>query len=221
MSDILGVIFDMDGVLVDSYLPHFVSWQETASKFGLELTEEQFRGTFGQTSSSIIRQLWGEGALTPEQMTDFDHIKEARYRELVVAELPIMKGARELVQNLHSDGIPLAIGSSGPPENVQLAASALGGSNLFSAYVTGRDVQHGKPDPQVFILAAEKLGIPPDRCVVIEDAPVGIEAATRAGMKSIGLQSPPPRNRDLSRATLVIDSLSSLSTSRIREVLEL
>ncbi len=221
MSDILGVIFDMDGVLVDSYLPHFVSWQETASKFGLELTEEQFRGTFGQTSGSIIRQLWGEGVLTPEQMTDFDHMKEARYRELVVAELPIMPGARELVRNLHSDRIPLAIGSCAPPENVQLAASALGGSNLFSAFVTGRDVHHGKPDPQVFILAAEKLGIPPDRCVVIEDAPVGIEAATRAGMKSIGLQSPPPRHRELSRATLVIDSLSTLSTSRIREVLEL
>lgn len=220
-SDNFGVIFDMDGVLIDSYHPHFVSWQETAAKYGLQLTEEQFRGTFGQTSGSIIRQLWGDGVLTPDQMHEFDVIKEARYRELVLAELPIMPGARELVVQLSQGGIPVAIGSSGPPDNVQLAAEALGGSRVFSGFVTGKDVRQGKPDPQVFILAGEKLGLPPERCVVIEDAPVGVEAARRAGMKSIGLQSPPPRTRDLSQASQVVDGLDQISIAGIRSLLEL
>lgn len=221
MTAAWGVIFDMDGVLVDSYVPHFVSWQETAERFGLKLTEEQFRETFGQTSGSIIRKLWGDGALTAEQMGDFDRIKEERYRELVVADLPLMPGARELVERLSAAGALLGIGSSGPPENVQLAAEALGGEGVFRARVTGKDVKQGKPDPQVFLMAGEKLGLPVERCVVIEDAPVGVEAALRAGMKCIGLQSPAPRQRDLSRATLVVNHLEEISPEKILQVLEL
>jgi len=94
MTADFGVIFDMDGVLIDSYQPHFVSWQETAAQYGLQLTEEQFRETFGQTSGSIIRQLWGDGCLSEEEMSDFDRIKEGRYRELVESDLPLMTGGR-------------------------------------------------------------------------------------------------------------------------------
>jgi len=87
--------------------------------------------------------------------------------------------------------------------------------------VTGKDVRRGKPDPQVFLMAAQKLGLEPARCVVIEDAPVGIEAATLAGMKSVGLQSPAPRARNLGAADLVVDSLQELSPGRLRQILDL
>lgn len=221
MSQRWGVIFDMDGVLVDSYVAHFQSWKETAELFGQKLTEEEFAGTFGQTSPSIIQQLWGPAALTQEQMVEFDRIKEQRYREIVQRDLPVMPGVKDLIMALKQAGVELAVGSSGPPENVALALEALGVRALFSAVVTGRDVQHGKPDPQVFLLAAERMSIPPRWCVVIEDAPVGVEAARRAGMKSVGLQSPPPRDRDLSHANLVVHSHRELSPKRLRELLDL
>lgn len=221
MTADFGVIFDMDGVLIDSYQPHFVSWQETAAQYGLQLTEEQFRETFGQTSGSIIRQLWGDGCLSEEEISDFDRIKEGRYRELVESDLPLMTGGAELVAALAAEEIPVAIGSSGPPENVRLVVEKLGGDRVFRAFVTGKDVRRGKPDPQVFLMAAQKLGLEPARCVVIEDAPVGIEAARRAGMKSVGLQSPAPRARNLGAADLVVDSLQELSPGRLRQILDL
>lgn len=221
MCDQFGVIFDMDGVLVDSYQPHFVSWEETARRFGLRLTEEQFRESFGQTSSSIIHQLWGEGALTPEQIAEFDRIKEACYRELIAPRPPIMPGAEELVERLSSEGFLLAVGSSGPPENVFLVQEALKAFCSFSAVVTGRDVHRGKPDPEVFLLASERLRLPAKRCLVIEDAPVGMKAAKGAGMRCIGLQSPPPRARDLSSADRVVDRLDWISCDGIRNLLEL
>ncbi|MFO1023443.1 MAG: HAD family phosphatase, partial [Planctomycetales bacterium] len=118
MTSRWGVIFDMDGVLVDSYTAHFQSWLETAKLFGQTLTEEQFAVTFGQTSPSIIRQLWGPSALTEPQMVEFDRIKEARYREIVHEHLVIMPGVRELITALKTAGADLAVGSSGPPENV-------------------------------------------------------------------------------------------------------
>ncbi|MFO1022500.1 MAG: HAD family phosphatase, partial [Planctomycetales bacterium] len=122
---------------------------------------------------------------------------------------------------LKTAGADLAVGSSGPPENVALALQVLEARHLFSAVVTGRDVQHGKPDPQVFLLAAERISLSPRQCIVIEDAPVGIEAARRAGMKCVGIQAPPPRDRDLSGANLIINSHHELSPSRLHALLEL
>ena len=113
----------------------------------------------------------------------------------------------------------VAVGSSGPPENVHLAIDRLGIARLLSATVTGRDVKRGKPDPQVFLTAAERMGVPPARCVVIEDAPVGIEAARRGGMHAIGVASTGRSVEQLHAADLVVHSLRELSPQRFEEVL--
>src|SRR4051794_24461987 len=106
----LAVVFDMDGVLVDSYCAHWESWQFMADELGKGLTEEQFVSTFGRTSREIIAEHWGADALTPVEIAEFDKKKEALYREIVSRDFPIMEGAVELVHDLHEAGFRLAVG---------------------------------------------------------------------------------------------------------------
>lgn len=207
-----AVIFDVDGVLVDSYHAHLESWQATAREHEVPFTREDFARTFGRTSRDIIRLLWPNGeTLSDEAIRIIDDRKEALYREIVVQAFPAMDGAGELIRGLHQAGFRIAAGSSGPPENVQLAVERLGMAHAFGALVTGMDVTRGKPDPQVFLLAAERLGTPPARCVVVEDAPAGVEAAHRAGMKCVGVISTGRTHADVAHAERVVRSLRELS----------
>ena len=205
----LAVVFDMDGVLVDSYRPHLESWRAAAREAGIEITDEQFATTFGRTSREIIAHFWG-GALSPEEMRRIDDRKEALYRDIIRKDFPAMDGAVELIDALRDAGFRLAVGSSGPPENIALSTELLGRASSFDVVVTGRDVTRGKPDPQVFLLAAERLGIAPARCAVVEDAPAGVAAANAAGMASVALLGTAPREK-LADARLVVASLRELS----------
>jgi beta-phosphoglucomutase len=183
------VIFDMDGVLVDSYHAHFESWQRVAAEEGVPYTEKDFAWSFGRTSREIIKGTWRRPDYSDEEIRAIDARKEALFREIVGRNFPVMDGARELVDAVRAAGFRVAVGSSAPPENVALVLERLGGRQLFDAVVNGMDVQRGKPDPQVFLLAAERAGVQPRDCVVVEDARPGIEAARRAGMASVALVS--------------------------------
>jgi beta-phosphoglucomutase len=203
-----AVIFDVDGVLVDSYDAHIRSWLLMGREHGLTITEEQFASTFGQTSREIIARFWGSD-LSREDAEALDARKEAIYRDLIRERFPAMDGSVELIDALADAGFRLAVGSSGPPENVELTLDCLGRASRFNAVVTGRDVTRGKPDPQVFQTAAERLGLPPARCIVVEDAPVGITAARAAGMASVALVGTVAADR-LGEADLVVRSLREL-----------
>ncbi|KPK84442.1 MAG: hypothetical protein AMJ81_05560 [Phycisphaerae bacterium SM23_33] len=209
----LAVIFDMDGVLVDSYHAHFESWLALARECDFEFTEQDFATTFGRTSRDIIAHFWGEG-LPDKRIAEMDLRKEALYRDLIRRDFPAMDGARELIRALYEAGFRLAVGSSGPPENIQATMEGLDMGECFSATVTGQDVTRGKPDPQVFLIAAERLGLPPHRCAVVEDAPAGVEAANRAGMASVALTGTASREK-LAHADLAVDSLLELSPEAI------
>jgi beta-phosphoglucomutase len=185
----LAVIFDMDGVLVDTYRAHYQSWREMARARSLDLTEAQFAPTFGRTSREAIASVWHDRHLSPEQIADMDAEKEIAFRRILEEDFPPMPGLDALLAALRADGFRLAVGSSGPPENVDFVLDRLGARRLFHAVVNGRDVQRGKPDPQVFLIAAQRMGVTPSRCAVVEDAPVGIRAAKAAGMAGIGLVS--------------------------------
>ena len=206
----------MDGVLVDSYRAHLRSWQETARAHGLVMTEEDFARSFGRTSREIIRHLWGD-RFDAAAVAAFDEEKEAAYRRVLRTSFPEMPGASALIRDLQAAGFALAIGSSGPPANVALVQECLAAGALIDATVSGMEVTHGKPDPDVFLLAARKIAVPPARCAVIEDAPVGLEAARRAGMVAIGLTGTVPREKLAEKAAVVVDSLSQLSAQRIAE----
>ena len=219
VDDPLGVIFDMDGVLVDSYRAHLRSWRDTAARHGLALTDADFARTFGRTSRDIIRALWPD-RFNDAEVAQFDAAKEARYREILAEDFPEMPGASDLIRALHEAGFRLAIGSSGPPENVALVLSRLCEGELFDATVNGTEVAHGKPNPDVFLTAARKLGIPPSRTAVIEDAPAGVEAARRAGAVAVGLLGTAPRERLAEHADVVVDTLTHLSPDSIRRAIE-
>jgi len=210
----MAVIFDMDGVLVNSYQAHLKSWRAIAAKHGLELSDSEFARTFGRTTRDIIAMLWPT-RFTPAEVAQFDLDKEAAYRELLIEHFPEMDGAGDLILALHSAGFKLAIGSSGPAENVAVVRKCVPHGELITASVNGSEVKHGKPDPEVFLMAAKKVGIEPKKCAVIEDAVYGVEAARRAGTISIGLLGTAPREALAVHAHLVVDSLRRLSPSLI------
>lgn len=211
-----AVIFDVDGVLVDSYQAHFQSWRAMLGEQGVEFTEAEFRATFGRTSADIIAELY-QNDLSADEIERLDDLKEALYRDIIRDNFSAVDGAAELIDSLEAAGFRLAVGSSGPPANVMLTLESLGRVNSFGAIVTGADVTRGKPDPQVFQLGAERLGVLASQCTVVEDAAAGVEAANRAGMTSIGLTGTATREQ-LAHARLVVDRLGELSPGRIAEL---
>jgi beta-phosphoglucomutase len=212
-----AVIFDMDGVLADTYQAHFASWRKLYAELGKDYGEAAFAADFGRTSRDILRRTLGKD-LTDERIRELDRLKEAYFRDIVRQSQVAMDGAVELIDSLVADRFLLAVGSSGPPENIALLLDKLNRAARFAACVTGADVTRGKPDPQVFELAAERLGVRPAACVVVEDAVHGIEAARRGGMKSVALAGTSSRD-ELGYADLVVDSLREISPANLRELL--
>ncbi len=214
------VIFDMDGVLVDSYHAHFESWQRVAAERGVTYTEKEFAWSFGRTSREIIKGTWGRGDLDDATIAAIDSRKEALFREIIGRRFPVMDGARELLDALRAAGFRIAVGSSAPPENVALVLDRFGGAHRFDGIVNGMDVHRGKPDPEVFLLAAERAGAAPADCVVIEDARPGIEAARRAGMASVALVSTGRSEDDFRPAhpDVVVRSLRELNPMVLAEL---
>lgn len=188
MTAIRGaVLWDMDGTLVDSEEYHWRSWKETLDQAGVSITHQQFLASFGQRNDAILTKWLGESG-NAETIRKIGDAKEERYRELVRLEgLSPLPGAAEWLERLKQEGWPQAIASSAPRRNVEAVLDALGFRDLFQAAVAAEDVRAGKPAPDVFLAAAERLGAEAERCVVVEDAPAGIEAARRAGMRSIGV----------------------------------
>ena len=181
----IAVIFDMDGVLVDSAAPHFQSWQRLAEECGGTVTDEQFAETFGRQNRDIIPRLFG--TVSDDRLRALADRKEEIYRDLVRENPPIVAGAVNLVRDLYASGVRLAVGSSGPRENIELILDGMRVRDCFAAVISSDDVTRGKPDPQVFVLAIDRLGVPPSRCVVVEDAPVGIAAAKAAEARAVAV----------------------------------
>ena len=182
-----AVLWDLDGTLVDSGDYHWRAWRETMRGEGIDLDYQQFLESFGQKNDRILTAWLGERA-TPETIRRIGDTKEARYRQFAVAEgLTPLPGAAAWVGRLHRDGWRQAIASSAPAENVRVMLESLGMDAFFGAVVSAEDVTAGKPDPQVFLKAAEKLAVDVTASIVVEDAPAGIEAARRAGMKCVGV----------------------------------
>jgi beta-phosphoglucomutase len=217
-SNGFGVIFDVDGVLVNSYRAHFESWRQAVRNRGLDMTEDDFSRTFGRTSREIIYQLW-PGRFDAAWIAALDEEKESAYRAILVKNFPEMPGASDLIQALHDAGFALAIGSSGPPENVELVRKTIRHGEVINAIVHGKDVKHGKPDPEVFQVAASKLGLDPKKCAVVEDAPVGVLAAKRSGAVPIALTGTAKREVLAEDARIVIDSLRELSPKSIEQLI--
>jgi len=218
-----AAIFDLDGTLVDSYDAHYEAWRSISATHGVAVTVDDYYSHFGRRNEDLLRECWlraGKGELTHDQIAALDHEKEAAYRSIVAGRLPVMDGARELVASLRADGFRTAVGSSGPPANVALAIEGLALERAFDAVVTGRDVKRSKPDPECFLLAAERLAVPPSRCVVFEDAPAGIAAAKAAGMRCIAITSKGHTIERQCEADIVFPSVKTVTVAAVRALLK-
>ncbi len=205
-----GVIFDVDGVLLDSNPAHLESWRMMASKDGFDFSEDLFQRTFGQTTRSILANHWNR-RLTPEEIDRMDREKEDLYREIAAKRLPAMPGAADFVKKLYDAGVPMSVGSSGPGYNVHFVMEKLGIVPYLKGIVSGTDVVHGKPAPDIFLLCAEKMGIAPGRCVVLDDSKSGITAARAAGMKIVGFFSQGHKVEEYEGVDLLVHSFAELT----------
>jgi HAD superfamily hydrolase (TIGR01509 family) len=211
-----GAIFDWDGVIIDSSRQHEESWERLAREIGKPLPEGHFKKGFGRKNEFIIPQILGWTDLEPE-VRRLSLRKEALYREIVLEKgLEPLPGVRTWLEKLVNARVPAAIGSSTHRENIEVSLDVLRLRGFFCQIVSAEDVSHGKPDPEVFLKAAEKIAMPPDRCVVFEDAHVGIEAAHRAGMRVIAVATTNPL-ADLGKADLAVGRLDELSVEKIAE----
>ncbi len=212
--ELAAVIFDVDGVLTDSANEHFESWRRLAADLGQELTVERFRATFGRQNRAAIPELFD--IHDPDRVEELSEAKERYYGQIIFEHVTEVPGAATLVRQCAAAGWKCAVGSSGHPDNLRIVLKHLGISDFFDGIVSGHDVPVGKPDPAVFLRAAEIIDIRPEQCAVIEDAPAGIDAALAAGMTAIGITTEHPREK-LSHAHLVVDALSELTPARLRE----
>jgi HAD superfamily hydrolase (TIGR01509 family) len=196
---------------------HYECWRFIAEKHSITLSEKDFDSLFGRRGYEIVREIWGED-LPEEQVGAIQRQKQALYRENLQWNFPENDGAIQLIDRLAAGGFVLGIGSSAPPENVEMSLNGLNRAKSFKAVVTGSDVARGKPNPQVFLLAAQQMGVEPLDCAVIEDAPAGIVAALAGGMTAIALAGTAPPE-SLTMAHLVVTSLRQLTPKQISELI--
>ena len=214
----IGAIFDWDGVVIDSSAHHEESWERLAKETGYQLPPGHFKKGFGMKNEFIIPNLlnW---TTDPVEIGRLSLRKEALYREIVLEwGLKPLAGVVVWLNQLREAGIPCAIGSSTHRLNIETGLASIGLKDRFQMIVTAEDVSHGKPDPEVFLNAASRLRVPPESCVVFEDALVGIEAAHRGGMKVVAVATTNPIEL-LNGADLAVHQLDELSVTRLRELI--
>jgi beta-phosphoglucomutase family hydrolase len=215
-----AVIFDFDGVVIDSHDAHGRSWFALADELGHVLSHETFVATFGQRNESILPFLgWAEED-DRDRIQKLGDRKEGLYREILRAEgIEPLPGVVALLEDLKANGIPCAIGTSTPRANVECVLEITGLAGYFGDIAASEDVTRGKPDPEVFLKAAAKIGASPAACVVIEDAQVGLRAARAAGMKALAVttthpsEALAPENPDR-----IVTSLEEVNVANLREL---
>ena len=213
-----AVIFDMDGVLVNSNPFHLEKWADFLHDQGVAFSKNDLpQQIFGVANQDCFRTFFGS-KLSEKEMTKMEDVLEERFRKRFAPHMEPLPGLLLLIKELGSAGIPLGVASSAVGENVKFILETLELDSVFSGVVTGSDFPKPKPDPGIYLLAAQKLGVLPADCVAFEDSFVGIEAAKRAGMKCVGLASTFPA-QDLgskTNADKIIETFSDVTLTDLR-----
>ena len=190
-----GAIFDFDGVIVDSEWHHEVCWQKVALEQNALFTRELYKQGFGVKNDRFISEILG-WTKDKEEIEYIAKRKEEVFEEHAqVHEISLIPGVFDFVHELFENGIPLAIASSSIRKNIEIILKHSPIRKYFSCIVSGEDVTQGKPHPEVFLLAAKRLSIAPERCIVVEDAILGIMAANLAGTKSVAITTTFPKEK--------------------------
>jgi beta-phosphoglucomutase len=215
-----AIIFDMDGVLVDSNPFHLRKWMAVFRTHGIPYNEEELpKIIMGPDNDSIFRRFLGAD-LTREQLSELGEELELNFRKEIGPEPPTFPGVRSLIEECHAQRIAMAVASAAIAKNVNFLVSALGLRDYFRVLLTANDITHPKPHPEIYLKTAAKLGVAPADCVVLEDSFVGIEAAKRAGMKCVAIASTFPAE-DLRRDTHadhIFPSFETISLQKLRRL---
>ena len=188
-----GFIFDIDGTIIDSMPFHERSWDVFLTRRGVPTAgEDFFRRTAGRTGAEVMRELFGP--LSDADAHAMVREKEAIYRELFAPEFRVITGFTAFARAAKAAGVRVACATAGDPDNIAFAVAGLRMHDFFDAAVGAHDVARGKPEPDLFLLAAARIGVPPAQCLVFEDAPLGIEGARRAGMRAVAIGSNIPED---------------------------
>jgi HAD superfamily hydrolase (TIGR01509 family) len=202
------VLWDMDGVISDSYRFHFDGWRKTFARRSLEFAEEDFIDLFGSRSDFIIGSVMGKQV--PKRIVkSMIREKEEAFRRNATGRIKPFPGVVALLDSLKKGNFKLGLVSSAPMENIELALGELNLTGAFDCIVSDQDVTESKPSPQIYLLAAEKLRSLPSDCVVIEHSPLGVKAAKTAGMKCVAVTNT-HHQQQLPEADKVFDSLEDV-----------
>ena len=211
---IIAVIFDLDGVIVESEDAHIESERQTLQKYNVNISAEELHRYTGTMAKIMFTELIAKYELN----TTFEEIngqKEEILLKLLAQDAEPTKGVLNLIQKLQQREIKLAIGSSSTKKLVNFILSKLELTHVFNRVITAEDIEHSKPNPEIFLKAAIELGVKPSQCLVIEDSKLGVDAAKSAGMKCMGYRNPHSGNQDLSKADAVIDDFSKVDIEKM------
>lgn len=214
-----AALFDMDGTLVDNTPAHIRAFEIFCDRYGVRNWKERLSQGFGMGNDDIMRLILPEEVIASRGLQALADEKEAIYREIYAPEIRPVAGLRDLLLRLRALGIRCAVGSSGCRANVDFVLERCGIAGFFDARISGDAVTRCKPDPEIYLKAAEALRLRPEECVVFEDARAGIEAGDRAGMKVVALATTLSREElERTAATLVIDDFTQMSVERLRSL---
>jgi len=211
---IRAVIFDMDGVIVDSEPIHIEAEKQTLLKHGVKITTEELRTYTGTTAEFEFNDLFQRYELDTTAKTLFDEKEVIMFRLLEQRTEPT-KGVIDLIKKLKQQGFKLGVATSGHRKLAHYYLRKLGLETFFDTVVCAEDITRSKPDPEIFLKAAQRLGVEPSECVVIEDAKFGVEAAKKAGMKAVGYRNPSSGNQDLSKADWITSDFTKLDIQEL------
>jgi len=184
--NVRGVLFDMDGVIVDNHRFHFEAWMAFSKKYNFELNHDIYRDNFnGKTNIDLFKMIFGN--ISDLEIKKLSFEKESIYQSLYAAHMTPVKGLIHFLDQLKMNKIKIALGTSAPPENVNFILDRLNLREYFPVIINGSQVQKGKPDPQVYQLCAHNLGLDAKDCVVFEDSLLGLESGLRAGCQVIAV----------------------------------
>jgi beta-phosphoglucomutase family hydrolase len=202
------ILWDMDGVIADSYYFHFAAWQETFAQRGIEFTKEDFIKLFGARNDFIVDTVIGRG-LPERDIKIIVQEKEENFRRKVTGKIKPFPGVIRLLNAIKKGNFKLGLISSTPKENIDLVLSELNLKDIFDCVVYGEEVSESKPSPEIYLLATKRLEVMPNDCVVIEDSPLGVKAAKAAGMRCLAITNTHPRQK-LEEADRIVDSLENV-----------
>ena len=213
LNTLQAVLWDMDGVIVDTYAGHYLSWKQALEEVGQPYEEDVFRRIFGMNNRLILATIYGH---EPEEefIQKVSERKEVLFREDIKGKVQPLPGVLDWLERFKKMGLKQAVASSAPQANIDALLTELQIRHYFGAEAAGSNLK-GKPDPAVFLLAAERLGVDPRHCLVIEDSIAGVEAAKRAGCTCLAVLTTNQAS-ELGKADLILKDLSALTIDHLK-----